>query len=64
MLHRDNCFCESLNLLFSNSGQWDRGHRHGIGELVDHNSGTTFTGEWKYDRKHGQGEEIYPDGSR
>lgn len=45
-------------------GQWDHGHRHGFGELVDHSAGTTFSGEWRYDRKHGRGEEVYADGSR
>jgi hypothetical protein len=27
-------------------------------------AGTTFSGEWRYDLKHGRGEELYADGSR
>jgi len=45
-------------------GQWDHGHRHGFGELVDQVAGTTFFGEWRFDCKHGRGEEVYADGSR
>ncbi|KAL6049360.1 Ankyrin repeat and MYND domain containing 1 [Balamuthia mandrillaris] len=45
-------------------GQWEKGHRHGVGELTDMTSGTTFLGEWKYDVKHGRGQEHYADGSR
>jgi hypothetical protein len=45
------------------TGDWDSDHKQGYGELICTKTGMRYIGEFFFNRYHGQGKEIYPDGS-